>query len=192
MLLHIGGFSWAVLVAKACVANPRSTAVEVLQKFFRMFGEWEWPKPVTLVDLPNVSQANNPLPQQPYQGTLCIRELSILRCLNSDVRKKFLKAICTFFSLNKFLCFLLQVSKVASTLAWAAAVTTSLTTALLEARLRAATAHGIPRLTLPRGFKSCPSLRPPTLTSIHPSMSATTPRSSSNRRCLWLQELATR
>ena len=70
-----------MLVAKACVANPRSTAVEVLQKFFRMFGEWEWPKPVTLVDLPNVSQANNPLPQQPYQGTYFVHT----RTFNSEV-----------------------------------------------------------------------------------------------------------
>ena len=31
--------------------NPDSNAMEVIQKFFHLYGHWEWPKPVTLVDL---------------------------------------------------------------------------------------------------------------------------------------------
>jgi hypothetical protein len=56
ILGYLGGFSWAVLVAKVCLVmhqeqqNPFD-ATEVVRKFFHFYGNWPWPAPVTLIDL---------------------------------------------------------------------------------------------------------------------------------------------
>ncbi|WP_225409143.1 poly(A) polymerase [Stigmatella hybrida] len=48
---YLGGFSWAVLVAWACLRAPREssrTEEQLLAYFFEMFAAWPWPLPVTL------------------------------------------------------------------------------------------------------------------------------------------------
>ena len=50
ILGYLGGFSWAMLVAKICVDNPDRDASGILGRFFEVFSTWEWPKPVTLTD----------------------------------------------------------------------------------------------------------------------------------------------
>ena len=48
---YLGGVSWAVLVAWACMRAPREAARTdegVLAYFFETFSAWPWPKPVTL------------------------------------------------------------------------------------------------------------------------------------------------
>jgi poly(A) polymerase len=57
VLGFLGGFSWAVLVAKACIDMHQSKpsggydATHVIQSFFHLFSKWPWPQPVTLVDI---------------------------------------------------------------------------------------------------------------------------------------------
>ena len=56
VLGYLGGFSWAVLVAKACVEVATHQpmpydATHVIRSFFHIFAKWPWPKPVTLVDI---------------------------------------------------------------------------------------------------------------------------------------------
>ncbi|ADO68259.1 poly(A) polymerase [Stigmatella aurantiaca] len=48
---YLGGFSWAVLTAWACMRAPRDssrTEEQLLDYFFEMFAAWPWPLPVTL------------------------------------------------------------------------------------------------------------------------------------------------
>jgi poly(A) polymerase len=48
---YLGGFSWAVLVAWACLRAPRESShaeEPLLAYFFEMFAAWPWPLPVTL------------------------------------------------------------------------------------------------------------------------------------------------
>jgi poly(A) polymerase len=48
----LGGFSWAVLVAKACVTYPEVASVaQLLHHFFELFAKWKWPAPVVLTTL---------------------------------------------------------------------------------------------------------------------------------------------
>ena len=57
VLGYLGGFSWAVLVAKACVdmhqnqPNGGYDATAVIHHFFHLFAHWQWPRPVTLVEI---------------------------------------------------------------------------------------------------------------------------------------------
>lgn len=48
---YLGGFSWAVLVAKACMEYPDvREGSELVMKFFELFANWKWPQPVILND----------------------------------------------------------------------------------------------------------------------------------------------
>ena len=51
ILGYLGGFSWAVLVAKVCMECPDLSAPELIQKFFHLFKSWTWPDPVSLTDI---------------------------------------------------------------------------------------------------------------------------------------------
>ena len=48
---YLGGFSWAVLVAKHCILNPAEGEPSMLVcKFFETFADWPWPKPVAVTN----------------------------------------------------------------------------------------------------------------------------------------------
>ena len=46
ILGYLGGFSWAVMVAKTCIDYPGETPSRTLYNFFVMFSDWQWPEPV--------------------------------------------------------------------------------------------------------------------------------------------------
>ena len=46
----LGGVSWAILVARTCQLYPTATPAIIIEKFFLVFGTWEWPHPVFLKD----------------------------------------------------------------------------------------------------------------------------------------------
>lgn len=48
VLGYFGGVSWAMLVARTCQLYPNAAASTLLQKFFLVFRQWPWPKPVLL------------------------------------------------------------------------------------------------------------------------------------------------
>jgi poly(A) polymerase len=48
VLGYLGGVAWAMLVARVCQLYPRATAAVVLGAFFRLYSQWQWPKPVKL------------------------------------------------------------------------------------------------------------------------------------------------
>jgi len=45
---YLGGVSWAMLVARTCQLYPTALASVILWKFFYVFSQWNWPKPVLL------------------------------------------------------------------------------------------------------------------------------------------------
>ena len=48
MLGFLGGFSWAVLVAKVCMENPQERSIaKMLHKFFGLYADWDWTQPVS-------------------------------------------------------------------------------------------------------------------------------------------------
>ena len=59
VLGYLGGFSWAILVAKACIDMHQIDhngailydATKVIQRFFHLFGYWKWPAPVALIEI---------------------------------------------------------------------------------------------------------------------------------------------
>ena len=59
VLGYLGGFSWAVLVAKTCIDMHQIDqngailydATKVIQRFFHLFGHWTWPDPVALIEI---------------------------------------------------------------------------------------------------------------------------------------------
>ena len=48
VLGYLGGVSWAMLVARTCQLYPRAAAATVVHKFFLVFSQWPWPKPMLL------------------------------------------------------------------------------------------------------------------------------------------------
>nr|XP_026692394.1 poly(A) polymerase beta isoform X2 [Ciona intestinalis] len=48
MLGYLGGVSWAMLVARTCQLYPNAIASTLVQRFFWVFSQWEWPRPVLL------------------------------------------------------------------------------------------------------------------------------------------------
>jgi poly(A) polymerase len=46
----LGGISWAILVARTCQLYPNATPATIIEKFFLVFGTWDWPHPVFLKD----------------------------------------------------------------------------------------------------------------------------------------------
>lgn len=45
---YLGGVSWAMLVARTCQLYPTAVAAIILCKFFLVFSQWTWPRPVLL------------------------------------------------------------------------------------------------------------------------------------------------
>lgn len=45
---YLGGVSWAMLVARTCQLYPNAVAATLVNKFFLVFSQWPWPKPVLL------------------------------------------------------------------------------------------------------------------------------------------------
>jgi poly(A) polymerase len=43
-----GGVAWAMMVARVCQLYPKATSSTVVQKFFKVLYNWNWPEPVTL------------------------------------------------------------------------------------------------------------------------------------------------
>ncbi|CAB3398180.1 unnamed protein product [Caenorhabditis bovis] len=53
VLGFLGGVSWAILVARTCQLYPNAIASRLVQKFFFVFSNWDWPHPVLLKDMDN-------------------------------------------------------------------------------------------------------------------------------------------
>lgn len=51
VLGYLGGVSWAMLVARTCQLYPTAVAGTIVNKFFFVFQDWPWPKPVLLKNL---------------------------------------------------------------------------------------------------------------------------------------------
>eukprot|EP00929_Paragymnodinium_shiwhaense_P049394 TRINITY_DN24916_c0_g1_i1.p1 TRINITY_DN24916_c0_g1~~TRINITY_DN24916_c0_g1_i1.p1 ORF type:complete len:562 (-),score=148.33 TRINITY_DN24916_c0_g1_i1:134-1819(-) len=47
----LGGISWAILVARVCQLYPYYTACQLVNRFFRVYDQWNWIKPVMLADV---------------------------------------------------------------------------------------------------------------------------------------------
>ncbi|KAI8895638.1 Poly(A) polymerase central domain-containing protein [Globomyces pollinis-pini] len=43
-----GGVAWAIVVARVCQMYPNAAAATIVQKFFRIMCDWNWPQPVIL------------------------------------------------------------------------------------------------------------------------------------------------
>lgn len=48
ILGFLGGVSWAMLVARTCQLYPNAIASTLIHRFFWVFSQWEWPRPVLL------------------------------------------------------------------------------------------------------------------------------------------------
>ncbi|NXX50834.1 PAPOG polymerase, partial [Tricholaema leucomelas] len=60
ILGFLGGVSWAMLVARTCQLYPNASASTLVNKFFLIFSQWEWPNPV-LLKKPEDSNLNLPV-----------------------------------------------------------------------------------------------------------------------------------
>lgn len=59
---YLGGVNCALFCAYATMLYPRASAAMILHKCFKLFAEWEWPKPVLLTDVllkPELGQDEN-------------------------------------------------------------------------------------------------------------------------------------
>ncbi|GLE03501.1 hypothetical protein PINS_up012403 [Pythium insidiosum] len=45
---YLGGISWAILVAFVCQLYPDGDPAKVFLRFFQVFSEWQWPRPIML------------------------------------------------------------------------------------------------------------------------------------------------
>lgn len=43
-----GGVAWAMLVARICQLYPNAVSAVILEKFFQIYSQWNWPQPVLL------------------------------------------------------------------------------------------------------------------------------------------------
>lgn len=50
---YLGGVSWSILVARTCQLYPNACPATLVNKFFLIFSQWEWPKPVLLKAIDN-------------------------------------------------------------------------------------------------------------------------------------------
>ncbi|CAK9301561.1 unnamed protein product [Gordionus sp. m RMFG-2023] len=59
VLGYLGGVSWAMLVARICQLYPNAIASTLVHRFFLVFSNWEWPKPVLLQPMKEASPGLN-------------------------------------------------------------------------------------------------------------------------------------
>jgi len=52
-----GGVAWAMLVARVCQFYPHAIGATIVDKFFYIMSEWNWPTPVMLKDIEQPKQA---------------------------------------------------------------------------------------------------------------------------------------
>eukprot|EP00667_Euglena_gracilis_P001214 EG_transcript_1214 len=50
-----GGIAWALMVARACQLFPSALPAAIVAKFFEFCVQWEWPKPVVIDDIVDLS-----------------------------------------------------------------------------------------------------------------------------------------
>lgn len=48
---YLGGVSFAMLVARICQLYPNAAASTIVSKFFLVYSQWQWPKPVILKEM---------------------------------------------------------------------------------------------------------------------------------------------
>eukprot|EP00933_Yihiella_yeosuensis_P021355 TRINITY_DN16903_c0_g1_i1.p1 TRINITY_DN16903_c0_g1~~TRINITY_DN16903_c0_g1_i1.p1 ORF type:complete len:505 (+),score=82.72 TRINITY_DN16903_c0_g1_i1:132-1517(+) len=51
ILGFFGGITWALLVARVCQLYPHYTPSQLVNRFFRVYDQWNWSKPVMLCDI---------------------------------------------------------------------------------------------------------------------------------------------
>lgn len=59
---YLGGVNCALFCAYATMLYPKASAAVILHKCFKLFAEWDWPKPVVLTDVmmkPELGQDEN-------------------------------------------------------------------------------------------------------------------------------------
>nr|XP_039259079.1 poly(A) polymerase beta-like [Styela clava]XP_039259080.1 poly(A) polymerase beta-like [Styela clava] len=61
ILGFLGGVSWAMLVARTCQLYPNAVASTLIHRFFWVFSQWEWPRPVLLKQPEDNNNLNLPV-----------------------------------------------------------------------------------------------------------------------------------
>merc|ERR1719502_2196608 len=51
ILGYFGGITWALLVARVCQLYPHYSPSQLVNRFFRIYDQWNWSKPVMLCDI---------------------------------------------------------------------------------------------------------------------------------------------
>jgi len=56
---YFGGITWALCVARVCQLYPNYCMSMLVHKFFRVFDQWNWSKPILLCPIPEIFSAIN-------------------------------------------------------------------------------------------------------------------------------------
>uniref|UniRef100_A0A8C4NJK6 polynucleotide adenylyltransferase n=1 Tax=Eptatretus burgeri TaxID=7764 RepID=A0A8C4NJK6_EPTBU len=100
----LGGVSWAMLVARTCQLYPNALPSILVHKFFLIFSQWDWPKPVLLkkledgkMNLPVWDPRVNPMdrfhvmpiitPVYPQQNSTYNASMSTLRVITQELKE---------------------------------------------------------------------------------------------------------
>eukprot|EP00929_Paragymnodinium_shiwhaense_P105996 TRINITY_DN71080_c0_g1_i1.p1 TRINITY_DN71080_c0_g1~~TRINITY_DN71080_c0_g1_i1.p1 ORF type:complete len:558 (+),score=111.41 TRINITY_DN71080_c0_g1_i1:212-1885(+) len=51
VLGFFGGITWSLMVARVCQLYPNYVSSQLVERFFKVFSKWEWPKPVMLGEI---------------------------------------------------------------------------------------------------------------------------------------------